>query len=1807
MKKTKRRVLALLLVMAMAVGMLPAAVLAAEIPHTGIAVSALKQTSSAYDLGIAADNVRLAWELDAEVRGVTQSAYHLVIRDDKETVYDTGWVESAAQSGIKAQNLKPETIYYWTVNVKDQYGNESGFAPEASFETVPETIGGAWIGTGKLLRKEFVLDQPLENVDRARSYLGSPSVMEIHLNGEKVGDLVLGPRKPVADTEVYYNTYDVLPQLNDGANTIGLMCSSVWAMGDSACGMLKIWYKDGSTQVISTDESWKVSTTSFVTRSTQSAGEDENANLMIGWDQPGYDTTGWSDAELVDAGPVYDGVYHVDENLGVYFMNATVSGNYSIEMDMTITATAGAIVFGSNSSMPWMWQFHGSMNALRIHDRGSWNCSKTVINEAISVNNPFHVKLEVVDSTVNTYINGDLIDTTAIAAGSANGNVGFRTAGSETFVVDNLKITQGDAVLAEDDFDSLDWELWNAKVHGKLEPSVSGTVVIDEIQPVNVYASPAGDVTVDKTKPYSEEGVLYLPDNCGMHYASKSFSGDYVVEMEARSDNVIALLFGNGSPFPSMWQFRGSSLRAHMPGGWSDVRASTIDGMNTKEFTKIKLEVKGNDVTVTVNDTLDGGTITLPAGRTSGRIGFRVAATESAEVNWIKVYQNGEVVLEDQFDGSSTTQWTFANQAVGKRYILDFGKNMSGYVRVAGQLAQGQTVKLAYSELVKEDGSLFPNTTLWYPTCTYTFSGGEDVFEPHFFYTGFRYVEVTSTSVLPEEMFTACFVSDDVPETGTFESSNDRLNAVYDMYWQAQRSNMVAIYTDCPQREKNGWAGDASATKEATSIILGDYTTAESYMRLMELSMYPTGQPYCIMPRLRSDAGLADEYDTTWASAYFTFPYYTYLQTGDPYYIEMMYDTLLKVFDFYQRQTGSDYIYNCTRYGDWLGYDNNYGKLERGSLTAVYTYASGVMLSEMAEVIGRDHSELDAYLAKMYDALQAAYNKGTYWAGNTQTNNSMALDFNLVPAEQKDAVVASTVKNLTDYGSLRTGVLGSLSLYNALSAENYHKELLDATITSEKCSFGYMLDNGATTMWELWDKVGESFHANVSDVVGEWESQNHCMFGGGVTSWMYEGLAGIRSTGPAYHTITYRPGLESGLASAKATVDTMIGLAASDWTYENGVLDWTFTVPVNAAAKVVIPMTDAMVIKEGGTNIFCKDGNGLTYAGMEDGAYVYTAGSGTYTIHASEELEGSVDASPIMAAITAANAAKEALTVNEDASEVEYGVKFVTKADVAALDDAITAAKIAIGDVQTEEDVTRTVNTLHAAVEVFEAAVQEGLLYRLTIRADNTAVPVAAQIQVNGEVAAERLPATVNALAGDVITSEAIVLNPVDFTAKNWAVNGEIVSDGPALNYTVVDGSEIVLLTEEISPENLALGKTVTATQAIDAMAPANLTNGGRSHLERGCWSSAYLGKGTTFGEHGPVIDLGEVTTFNRFHLYPRKDGPTRPVECFPVTYTFYVSDDNAAWTPVYSVQKGEVPANYKPVVVELEEDVSARYVKLGVTEINCADSANNAYVQLYELGIYNVERVDPNVEAAAAVDALIEAIDVEDKATIEAARAAYDALSDVAKALVTKYAVLEAAELHWNTVNNAVSLVLTGADSVNPVDGTAEYTLSAKGMHNLATLAIAVEIPGEYLSEPAVAPADGWMIVAQVWKDGILHVVAANNDGANGDGEILTITAKVLEKAGTATVAVTSAEMGAYLGEEETFVQADLSAASVTTVVEYNVYDVNKDGEVNLLDIARAQRYYGSYHADADVNRDGVVDIDDLIRILNNYTELFQ
>ena len=152
---------------------------------------------------------------------------------------------------------------------------------------------------------------------------------------------------------------------------------------------------------------------------------------------------------------------------------------------------------------------------------------------------------------------------------------------------------------------------------------------------------------------------------------------------------------------------------------------------------------------------------------------------------------------------------------------------------------------------------------------------------------------------------------------------------------------------------------------------------------------------------------------------------------------------------------------------------------------------------------------------------------------------------------------------------------------------------------------------------------------------------------------------------------------------------------------------------------------------------------------------------------------------------------------------------------------------------------------------------------------------------------------------------------------------------------------------------NLAQGKPVTAGQVNDGWAAANLTDGVLSHLGGNTgWSSKGLGKNTTFAEHTAVIDLGAETQMNAFRLYGRTDSIEGVVN-YPVSYTIYTSSDNSSWTPVYTVTGGEVPARYTPAVIQLENAVTARYVKLGVTAVNRGDESGNVYVQLSEMSVY--------------------------------------------------------------------------------------------------------------------------------------------------------------------------------------------------------------------------------------------------------------
>jgi len=235
-------------------------------------------------------------------------------------------------------------------------------------------------------------------------------------------------------------------------------------------------------------------------------------------------------------------------------------------------------------------------------------------------------------------------------------------------------------------------------------------------------------------------------------------------------------------------------------------------------------------------------------------------------------------------------------------------------------------------------------------------------------------------------------------------------------------------------------------------------------------------------------------------------------------------------------------------------------------------------------------------------------------------------------------------------------------------------------------------------------------------------------------------------------------------------------------------------------------------------------------------------------------------------------------------------------------------------------------------------------------------------ICVNGEVVETAIPAMLAVDKGDVITVTAKPANDVDYAVTGWTVSGtgnlgSETIEGESLTYTVEDDVTVTARVEWIGLDSIAVGKPVEAEQIRDEWSAQYLTDGVRNYLggNKG-WSSAKIGTSTTFASEVPaIIDLGEEMTFDRFQLYPRDyTVSAKNLLNYPVNYTLYVSNDKEVWTPVYSVIGAEVPANqYVPQVVQLEDVVSGRYVKLGVTKVTQGDENGNCYVQLSELGVY--------------------------------------------------------------------------------------------------------------------------------------------------------------------------------------------------------------------------------------------------------------
>ncbi|HYW94132.1 MAG TPA: family 78 glycoside hydrolase catalytic domain, partial [Bacteroidales bacterium] len=502
-------------------------------------------------------------------------------------------------------------------------------------------------------------------------------------------------------------------------------------------------------------------------------------------------------------------------------------------------------------------------------------------------------------------------------------------------------------------------------------------------------------------------------------------------------------------------------------------------------------------------------------------------------------------------------------------FVYDFGTNLVGAERLKVSGNNGDTVVMKFAELLHDDGTVAQeNLRSAKATDRYILKGdSSEVWEPSFTYHGYRYVQVEGFPGTPEkENLVALRFYSDAPESGHFESSNTLLNKVWQNTLNGQKGNMMSVPTDCPQRdERLGWMGDAQIFAPTACYNMNMMGFFEKWMRDITDSQDKSGYVYDVNPAIVVDGPAK----AGWGDAVTVVPWVVYNFYHDKRILSDNYDGM-KAWVDYMKQKSTGYIYRWSeKPGDWEGYGDwiSVEKSPTAPISAAYYYHSTRILAKTAAILGKDDDRM--YYDMLADSIAVAFREKFFetgkqnYPGETQTANLIPLAFGLTPDSLQPVIAKNIEKDVVDRGyHPTTGFLGTPLLLPILSEYGYNQVAYQTAVGTDYPSWGYMINKGATTMWELWNSDSEPPEGM--------NSRNHFALGS-VVEWYYGYLAGIRPADPGFKKAIIAPMPPKGLEHVEARLQTLHGVLSSSWERTDDSFSLIVTIPANTTAMVNIP------------------------------------------------------------------------------------------------------------------------------------------------------------------------------------------------------------------------------------------------------------------------------------------------------------------------------------------------------------------------------------------------------------------------------------------------------------------------------------------------------------------------------------------------------------------------------------------------------------------------------------------------------------
>ena len=552
------------------------------------------------------------------------------------------------------------------------------------------------------------------------------------------------------------------------------------------------------------------------------------------------------------------------------------------------------------------------------------------------------------------------------------------------------------------------------------------------------------------------------------------------------------------------------------------------------------------------------------------------------------------------------------------KYIVDFGRNFGGIIRLKVQGKAGTVINVRYGELLYANGSLNVMTStagqvkhkgvggIGAPDTAYArdifILGGKEreIFQTHFTFHGFRYAEVSGyPGILKMDDIKGLALYSNIPNAGNFACSDSLINQIQQVCLNTFRSNIFSVQSDCPHRERFGYGGDIVATCEA-------------FTNNFDMSGFYEKTVNDFADAARSDGGLTETAPfvgvagdglggksgpVEWGSVLPVLLNRLYQYYGDIELIRQQYETAKNWVDFMNRHADHGII-NIT-IGD---HESLEPKAVALSATAFFYYNTR-LLTKFAKMLNKSddftkYSSLKemikaAFISKFFDRSTGDVDI------HTAAAQAYALYFNLIPDDSEDAVLKVLLHDVTivNKNHIAAGIFGTKFLLEVLGKTG-NNDIAYRMVTQKSFpGWGYMLANGATTLWEHWSLSDNTY------------SHNHPMFGT-VSEWFYRYLAGIRPSEAAagYNKIIIQPQI-ANLKWAKASYKSILGLVSSNWKKTGKKFTMDITIPVNATALVYIP-SRLHDLKEGGISV--SDAIAIRFVGKENNESIFQVGSGNY-------------------------------------------------------------------------------------------------------------------------------------------------------------------------------------------------------------------------------------------------------------------------------------------------------------------------------------------------------------------------------------------------------------------------------------------------------------------------------------------------------------------------------------------------------------------------------------------------------------------